>query len=71
MVLPNYSRVRLQSNQYSNEGVSEGDIGYIIEIYDEGTDNPEFEVEFYRSDGTTIAMLVVKREEIELAEEEE
>ncbi len=70
MVLPNYSQVRLLTDQYIKEGVKAGDIGYIIEIYDEKTNYTAYEVEFSRRDGTTIAMIILRREEIELAEEE-
>ncbi len=69
MVLPNYARVRLLTNQYRDEGLSDGAIGYVIEIYDGGTNGVEYEVEFSRNDGTTIAQVIVKPAEIELAEE--
>lgn len=60
-----YSRVRLVTDRFKEEGVKKGNIGYIIEKYDDGN----YEVEF--SDGTTgitIAQIVVKDNDIELAE---
>ncbi len=71
MVLSNYSRVRLLTNHYIDEGVKAGDSGFIIEIYNADTRNPGYEVEFSRNDGTTIAMIVLRQEEIELAEEKQ
>lgn len=62
-LLPNYARVRLTTNRYSDDGVAHGAIGYIIEVYDDA-----YEVEFSAPDGTTIAQIVVNRDEVERAE---
>ncbi len=63
-MLNNYSRIRLISDNYKDEGVPENSIGYIIETYDDGA----YEVEFSEPDGTTIALLVLRESELELAE---
>jgi len=63
-MLANYSRIRLMSHRYQDEGVSIGTIGYIIETYDDGA----YEVEFSASNGITIAQLVLEEHEIQLAE---
>lgn len=67
VTLPNYSRVRLLTDCYQKEGVLRGAIGYIIEVY--AAEN--YEVEFSREDGTTLAQIVVKSTEIEWAERDE
>ena len=67
MALPNYSRVRLLTDRYTTDGVSKGDIGYIIEVYDD----LDYELEFSKEDGTTLAQLVVRQDEVELAEPKE
>lgn len=64
-MIKQYSRVKLTTDNYIVEGVKNGDIGYIIEIYEE----INYEVEFSDpSTGITIAQVVVKENEIELAE---
>ncbi len=63
-MLNNYSRIRLISDNYKDEGVPENSVGYIIETYDYGA----YEVEFSEQDGTTTALLVLKESELELAE---
>jgi hypothetical protein len=59
---PNYSSVRLLTNAFSEEGVTVGSIGYIIEVYGD-----EYEVEFSDADGITIAQIVVAQDQIELS----
>lgn len=57
-----YSKVRLCSNRFMEEGVREGDIGYIIEVYAEG----HYEVEFSNpKTGCTIALIVAQEKELE------
>ncbi|OQY51615.1 MAG: hypothetical protein DRR08_05375 [Candidatus Parabeggiatoa sp. nov. 2] len=63
-MLANYTRIRLISSRYQEEGLSKGAIGYIIETYDDGA----YEVEFSAPDGTTIAQLVLEEDEIQRAE---
>jgi hypothetical protein len=65
MTIPIYSRVRLITDRYKDEGASKGDIGYIIEIYE----NRYFEVEFSGADGIDYAQVVVEEEEIEIYDE--
>ncbi len=60
-----YSRVKLLANKFESEGVNIGDIGYIIEVYD----NETYEVEFSDSKtGFTIGQIVANLRDIELAE---
>ncbi len=63
-MLSNYSCVRLLVNRYRSEGASRDDIGTIIEVYADGG----YEVEFSNADGTTYALIVVREEELELAD---
>lgn len=62
-MLKNYDRVRIITNDYEDEGVSEGAVGYIIEIYDEA-----YEVEFSDPGGTTIALLTLSEYELKPAD---
>ncbi len=62
-MLKNYSRVRLLTDDYKNEGISRGAVGYIIEVFNDGF----YEVEFSDSEGTTAALLALKESELELA----
>lgn len=60
-----YSRIRLLTDKYKEEGVSSGDFGYIIEVYGDGN----YEVEFSDGNtGITIAQIVASDEDMELAE---
>ena len=59
-----YDRVRLLTDRFSNEGASKGALGYVIEIYENGT----CEVEFSDSNGITYAQVVTQPEELERAE---
>jgi hypothetical protein len=67
MPINNYSRVRLLTSRYDQQGVSAGAIGYIIEVYDQEA----YEVEFSDENGITIAQLAVPQREVELADEED
>lgn len=57
--IPLYSRVRLITDKYLEEGAKQGDTDYIIEQYAE-----RYEVEFSDSHGITIALIVVDPEDI-------
>ncbi len=60
-MLPEYSRVRLITDKYAKDGVPEGTVGYVIEVYDDGN----YEVEFSRSEtGSTFAQLVIAHEDV-------
>lgn len=59
-----YSRVRYIGLPNTQEGLSRGDIGYVIEEYGDGN----FEVEFSNPDGTTKAQAVIAGCDLELAE---
>ena len=55
-MLPQYSRVRLVDDKYVKDGASEGALGYVIEVYEDGS----YEVEFSDPErGCTFAQLVV------------
>ncbi|MEC3979048.1 DUF4926 domain-containing protein [Amycolatopsis sp. H20-H5] len=45
-----------------------GAIGAIVAVYDTGTSEPEYEVEFVRDDGSTLALITVKESAIERVE---
>jgi hypothetical protein len=55
-----YTRVRLLSDRFRQDGARAGDIGYIIEVYP----GSEYEVEFSGEGGVTAAQIVVKGEEL-------
>ena len=62
-----YCRVKLNTDKYINKGVGIGSVGYIIEVYVEGS--LEYEVEFSNpATGESLAQIVVTEEEIEIAE---
>jgi hypothetical protein len=64
MPLPEFSPVRLTTDNYLSDGVGRGAIGFILDVYEDG-----YEVEFSRPDGTTIAWFAVKPDDIEPAPE--
>ena len=59
-----FQKVRLLTDRYVNEGIKKGDIGVILEDYD----GNNFEVEFFDSNGFTIALFSFPKEEIEILE---
>jgi hypothetical protein len=64
-VVEKYSKVKMLTNKYYNDGVLIGYVGYIIEIYDDGN----CEVEFSDSTtGITFAQIVVEPSEVKLEE---
>lgn len=63
-MLMQYSRVKLKTDKFQSEGISLGDIGYIIEDYEDGN----YEVEFSNPEGITIAQIVVSLKDLESAE---
>ncbi len=64
-MLKNYSCVRLESDRFQSEGAFRGDVGYIIETYNDDA----YEIEFSNAQGITIAQIVACRAELELTEE--
>lgn len=57
--IKNYSRIKMISDKYIDEGIKSGDIGCIIEVYDD-----EFcEVEFSGKDGITWALETISTKE--------
>ena len=59
-----FEMVRLTTDRYNDEGLKKGDIGYILEIYDENN----FEVEFSDNNGITIMLCSFSRNDLELVE---
>jgi hypothetical protein len=56
-----YTRVRLLSNKYIQEGARQGMLGYVIEVYKDGN----YEVEFSDPDtGLSLAQIVVAPEDV-------
>ena len=60
MTLPYLSLVRLKSDRHRAEGVADGALGVVVEVYGDG----DYEVEFSDPDGTTIALLTLDEEEL-------
>ena len=62
-----YQRVCLVGDAHVKEGVSSGALGYVIEIYSDGS----YEVEFSDAKtGISFAQLVLREDELQLAPEE-
>lgn len=59
-----FQKVRLMTDKYVDEGVKKGDIGVILEVYDENN----FEVDFSDRNGITILLYSFSKDELELAE---
>lgn len=59
-----YTTVRLLTDRYQDKGVSAGDAGTILEVYDDEA----YEVEFFRPDGTTITWFAVAQDEVAMHE---
>lgn len=64
-MIPKFSRVRLLTNGYYNEGARIGMLGYVIETYADG----KHEIEFSDASGTTIAQIVADEKDLALAPE--
>lgn len=56
-----YAKVRYVGTT-SHQEIAAGDVGYVIEDYGDGN----YEVEFSRPDGTTRALVVLSKKEIEV-----
>ena len=56
-----YQKVKLLTNRYIKEGLKKGDMGVILEIYDDNN----FEVEFFDENGFTIALFAFPENELE------
>jgi len=57
-----YSKVRLNTDKYREEGAELGMIGFVIESYKDGN----YEVEFSDEKGVTISQLVLSEEEVDV-----
>ncbi len=60
----NYTRVRLLTDRFREDGASRFDVGYIIEVYPGG----KYEVEFSGAGGVTTAQITVREQDIQSAE---
>lgn len=59
-----FDRVKYLGREVIDEKIKSGDIGYVIEIYDDGN----FEVEFSNLDGTTRGTVVLAEHKLEVAQ---
>jgi len=57
-----YQKVIMLNNNYINDGIVKDTIGYILEIYDDNY----CEVEFSDSEGITIAVQAINREDFKV-----
>ena len=65
MVIEIYQRVKLLADRFaSTDNLATGAIGYVIEIYPDGN----CEVEFSDENGISLAQIVAKPDEFEVAE---
>jgi hypothetical protein len=64
VAIPIYSRVRLTKDRFRPEGVEYGAVGYVIEVYGDGS----YEVEFSDPQGITIAQIVAPSGDLEVYE---
>lgn len=64
LMIKNYSRVKLLTDRFEDEGLNYGDIGYVIEIYADQW----YEVEFSNEQGITIAQIVAQEDEMAVCE---
>ena len=60
-----YQKVKMINNNYIEDGIQEGYIGYILEIYDENY----CEVEFSNTDGSTIAVQAINKSDFIVIDE--
>lgn len=60
-MIENYSRVQLLTDQYHTEGASKGDVGSVIEVYQNG----DYEVEFADENGIDFAQIVAREEDLQ------
>ena len=61
-----YQLVRVTNNRYTSDGIRAGDIGTVLELYDDVA----CEVEFSHPDGTTYALRAIRCEDLTGAEEQ-
>lgn len=61
-----YQLVRVKNNRYLSDGIRAGDIGTVLELYDDVA----CEVEFSHPDGTTYALQTIRCEDLTDAEEQ-
>jgi hypothetical protein len=59
-----YQKVRLLTDKYIDKGIRTGDVGVILEKYNDR----HFEVEFSDENGITIALFAFSIDELELVE---
>jgi hypothetical protein len=64
MVFQQYCRVKLLTDRFASEGVKSGDVGFVIEVYENG----DYEVEFSDAGGATTAQIVANETDLASAE---
>ena len=60
-----YQLVRMKNDRYASDGIHAGDVGTVLEIYD----NIACEVEFSHPDGTTYALRSIRTDDLEIINE--
>lgn len=54
-----FQKIKMLTNKYAEDGIMEGSVGYILEIYDQNY----CEVEFSDADGNTIAVQAINKDD--------
>ena len=54
-----FQKIKMLTNKYAEDGITEGAVGYILEIYDQNY----CEVEFSDADGNTIAVQAINKDD--------
>jgi hypothetical protein len=62
--LPQYSRVRIATDRFREDGAPLGTMGWIIEIHEDQR-GPAYEVEVMDTEGHTTALVVLRADELE------
>ena len=65
MTFRQYSRVKVITDRFGCEGVKNGDLGFVIEVYEDG----DYEAEFSNVNGITTAQIVATEQDLASAEE--
>jgi hypothetical protein len=68
MDIPQYSKVRFLTDGFAeSDDVAPGTEGYVIEVHHDES-GPAYEVEVMNDDGSTRALVIARRSELELVE---
>lgn len=69
MAIPQYSKVRVRTSRFQDDGVLPGTVGWVIEIH-QAVAGPMYEVEVMDDEGHTTALVVASEAELELVADE-